>query len=116
MSKEEFSPNIDHIINSLDGSVQGQGIKIGYRAWLDMGSKEFGETPDRIKAAAYQAAKVTDWADDALVDLMIEKHPHLSEHIVRYTIESLQEWAKEFPCEIEETKKDATKKRKTKTK
>ena len=101
---EEFTPGIDNMINSLDGSIQSQGIKVGYRAWLDMGSEEYGNTPPKVQAAAYQAAQVTGWGDEALIDIMLVKHKHLTEHLMAYTIECLKDLAKHHPFEVEKTK------------
>lgn len=59
----------------LNGCVQAQGLKIDVDHWLVMGSKEWGNTPDEVKAWAYQAAIVTGWTDDALCQILKTKAP-----------------------------------------
>lgn len=90
-------------INSLNGSVHSQGIKIDHRAWLDMGSVEWKDTPDETKAAAYQAARVCGWTDEGLKSIIItEFAPRIDHFMADVTIESLRELASANPIPVEE--------------
>lgn len=95
---------------SLNGSVHSQGVKVDHVAWLDMGSKEWQTTPDKVKAAAYQAAKVCGWKDEGLKALMMKEFgPRIDHFMADVTIENLQELAAEYPIPVEqvyEVKKD----------
>jgi hypothetical protein len=88
------------LINALNGSVQSQGVKVDAPGWLDMSSKEWINTPDKAKATAYQAAKVTGWTDKALLNLMIQK-PVITEVEAKITLEFLQDLEKKFPIPVE---------------
>lgn len=91
------------IASSLNGSVYSQGIKIDHRAWLDMGSTDWAQTPPEQKAAAYQAAKVCGWTDDGLKVLIIKEFgPRVDEFMANVTIDTLHELATAHPVEVEE--------------
>lgn len=88
---------------SLNGSVQSQGLKIDIKAWLDMGSQEWKDTENRVKAAAYQAAKVCGWTDAGLKAIIIGEYgPRIDQFMADVTIETLQDLAKEHPVEVEQ--------------
>jgi hypothetical protein len=89
--------------SSLNGSVHSQGIKVDYKAWLDIGSQEWQDTSNKEKAAAYQAAKVCGWTDAGLISIMLKDFgPRIDQFMADVTIESLKEMAEEFPIPIEE--------------
>ncbi len=92
---------------SLDGSVQSQGIKVSVRDWLDMGSEGWSKTPEVVKAAAYQAAKVTGWQDAGLLKIMLDNwYPRIDEDSAKFTLETLQDLAQKYPLGVEEVYKD----------
>jgi hypothetical protein len=94
--------NVNTVI-SLNGSVHSQGIKIDHRAWTDMGSEEWKNTPDADKAAAYQAAKICGWTDRGLSALIIKEFsPRIDQFMADVTIETLQELAANHPVEVQE--------------
>ena len=85
---------------TLDGSVQSQGIHIGFRDWLDMGSQGWKDTPDKTKAYAYQAAMVCGWTDSGLVAIMLQEFaPRIDEDMADFTLNLLKEMVAEYPCE-----------------
>ena len=89
--------------NSLNGSVHSQGVKIDYKAWLDIGSKEWQDTEAKDKAAAYQAAKVCGWTDAGLVAIMVKDFgPRIDQFMANVTIDTLKEMSQQFPVPIEE--------------
>lgn len=90
------------LIDALDGSVQSQRIKISARDWLDIGSAEWAKTPHAVKAAAYQAAKITGWTDAGLKNVMLKSWgPRIDEPMADYVLNLLSEWSKEYPLEAE---------------
>lgn len=95
---------------SLNGSVHSQGIKIDYRAWLDMGSEEWKNTSDEQKAAAYQAAMVCGWTDGGLKALMVRDFaPRVDQFTADLTIDTLRDLSKTYPVPVDqvyEVKKD----------
>jgi len=100
--REDFSTSGDGLLSSLDGSVQAQGIRVGHRDWLDMGSPGWQETEDNVKAAAYQAAHVTGWEDCRLQEIMQSCYCHITDHLMVTTIECLKELAEQYPLHVEE--------------
>lgn len=98
----EWRQPVADVFNTLDGSVQSQGVRVDARAWLDMGSKSWSETDDKTRARAYQAAKVTGWSDDALIAIMVESLPHLDQDIMEYTVGMLHDLDKKYPAKIED--------------
>ena len=94
---------------SLDGSVQSQGVKIGARSWLDMGSETWATTSDKTKATAYQAAQVTGWKDEGLIKVMVGCWgPRIDESTAKFTLDTLKEFAQQYPVAVEEVYKDET--------
>jgi hypothetical protein len=88
---------------SLDGAIQSQGIRIPIRGWLDIGSKEWQDTEAKEKGLAYQAALVCGWTDQGLLAFIKSKYaPRIDDQMAQVTLEALQDWAKEFPVEIEQ--------------
>ena len=82
--------------DTLNGSVQSQGIKVDVRAWLDMGSKEWQDTEPDIKARAYQAALVTGWTDQGLISFMTKEFaPRVDEEWAKLTLDTLRDCLKE---------------------
>ncbi len=104
MIESSDQPSGKHVLSMLDGSVFSQGVKISHRQWLDMGSKEWSETSDKDKAAAYQAAKVTGWEEKAIRGLMLGVYGHLKESTLDMTFKLLEELVKLNPIEVEEVK------------
>jgi len=92
--------NEQSVLELLDGNVQSQGFRISHREWLDLGKAQ--KTPDEIKAAAYQAAKLTGWDDDALKSLMISSYPHVTDFIMDVTLNELRDLAEKHPLEVEQ--------------
>ena len=90
------------VLNTLDGAVQSQGVHVGARDWLDMGSDGWAETSDQMKAYAYQAAMITGWNDDSLSEMMLELFPHLQPSIMLHTIKLLKELTGKYPVEVVE--------------
>lgn len=91
------------MINSLNGSVHSQGVKIDHNSWLDMGSKGWQDTSDAQKAAAYQAAKVCGWTDDGLKAIMISEFgPRIDDFMAELTLEALREFSVTHPIEVEQ--------------
>ena len=89
------------IIDTLDGCVNAQGIKVKFPAWMVMGSKEWDATPDQIKAYAYQAALVTGWSKDALMKAVCSVYDFVDIHAAQFTIDLLESLTKQYPLEIE---------------
>jgi hypothetical protein len=93
-------------IAMLDGSVQSQGVRVSARDWLDIGSEGWKDTSNKVKAAAYQAAKITGWTDDGLKAIMVNTWgPRIDSDVASFTLNLLSEFAKEFPVEQEEVYK-----------
>jgi len=92
--------------SALDSSVQGQGVRVGFRDWLDIGSEGWKSTPDKVKAAAYQAAKLNGWTDKGLVSIIVHEFgPRVDEDMAKFTLDCLKDAEKEHPFEIVEEKK-----------
>lgn len=90
-------------VNSLNGSVHSQGVKVDHRAWLDMGSADWQSTPDKVKAAAYQAAKVCGWTDVGLKVIITNQFgPRVDEFMAQITIDTLKELAEQYPIPVEQ--------------
>ena len=87
--------------STLNGCVQAQGVKVNIENWLVMGSSEWSETPDKIKAWAYQAAIVTGWTDTALKMILNHKCSYMDEDMCNVVLGMLKEWAIEYPLEIQ---------------
>lgn len=87
----------------LNSSVQSQGIKVDFRAWLDMGSQEWKETPEKVKAYAYQAAKVCGWTDAGLKKIILDEFtPRVDDFMANVTMDTLQALAEQFPAKVEQ--------------
>ena len=100
---DDFDPGIEHMFSSLDGDVYAQGLTIGHRAWLDMGSEEWQQTPDASKAAAYQiATKIGGWDEARIKEMVLRRYKHLKESILDLTLESLKELSLLHPLHIED--------------
>ncbi len=97
------------IIDTLDGCVNAQGIKVKFPAWMVMGSKEWDATPDQIKAYAYQAAKVTGWTNESLVKAVCNVYEFVDVHMAKYTVSLLEDMTKQYPLEVENKKKESPK-------
>lgn len=102
---ENFQPSSEHVLSSLDGDVNGQGIKINHRDWLDMGSESWVNTPENVKAAAFQAALATGWDVQQIKLILLQHYKHLKESTVNATIAILEEAAKKYPLAIEDVSK-----------
>jgi len=98
---EDWSPDDAQVLSMLDGSVQSQGLAVSHRDWLDMGSESWGDTPDNVKAAAYQAAHLTGWDDARLRQIMLHAYTHLTDHLMDTTMECLRGLAMKFPLHVE---------------
>lgn len=81
----------------LNGCIQAQGIKVNIENWLVMGSKEWDETPEKIKSYAYQAAGVTGWTDAGLKVILLNKCPHFDNDMCDVVLNLLKEWVAEYP-------------------
>jgi hypothetical protein len=89
-------------VSMINGSVQSQGIRVDVRDWLDMGSEGWRKTPEEIKAAAYQAAKVTGWTDKGICALILSEFgPRIDEFQANLTLELLKEYEAKYPLEQE---------------
>jgi hypothetical protein len=110
MSEDYILPasvSVSHNLNSLNGDVQRQGIKLDVLDWLDMGSETWRTTPEKDKAAAYQAAKVSGWTDNGLMKLMVKAWgPRVDEDSAKTALEILQIFAELHPVPVEEVYKD----------
>jgi len=98
---EDFTPETSYVLQSLDGDVHSQGIKIDHRDWLDMGSESWSKTDDKLKAYAFQAAIVAGWDTNSIKDALKTNYKHLTDTIINITFETLQELSKQFPVEVE---------------
>lgn len=94
MTKSKDTNNIastdKKIIDSINGLVYATGNKIGIRAWLDIGSKEWQEVNDDQRKKAYNTVKASGWRDEALKILMLRCYTHLNETILDYNLKILQ--------------------------
>jgi len=97
------------VIDTLDGCINAQGIKVKFPAWMVMGSKEWDATPDQIKAYAYQAALVTGWTDKSLIQAVCSVYEFIDAHAASFTIRLLEDLAKQYPLEVKEKKKELPK-------
>lgn len=97
---------IQKIIDSINGNIQAQGIKVRFPAWMVMGSPEWENTPEQIKAYAYQAATITGWSDEALVTAVCGAYQFIDKHMARFTIEVLQDLKTKYPLEVIEDKRE----------
>jgi len=98
-----------NVLVSLDSAVQSQKVKLNARDWLDMGSETWATTPDKAKAAAYQAAIVAGWKDEGLLKVMQNCWgPRIDEDTAKFTLQTLKELAQEHPFTVEEVYKDET--------
>lgn len=94
---------LETVLSQLDGAVQSQGVRIGALAWLDLGSKEWAETDDKTRAAAYQAAQVTGWTEESLKDTMRQAYPHILPSVLDYTFGVLRRLSQSYPVVVEST-------------
>ncbi len=90
------------IISTLDGNVQSQGIKARFPEWMVIGSPEWDQTPDKMKAYAYQAAKATGWSDKSLIEAVCSVYEHIDEFMAKFTLSVLEDLKKEYPLEVED--------------
>ncbi len=95
-------------IVSLNGSVQGQGVRVDADDWLNIGSETWQKTPPAVKAAAYQAALAVGWKEEGLFQI-ITRTWKVDEDMAKFTLDTLKELAAEYPFEVEELKKDESK-------
>jgi hypothetical protein len=99
-----------NVLVMLDSAVQGQGIKLSARDWLDMGSETWQSTSDEAKAAAYQAAVLLGWKDEGLLKIMTGCWgPRVDEGTAKFTLEFLKDLAVIHPIAVEEVYKDESK-------
>lgn len=91
---------LQRIIETLEGNVQSQGIKVKFSNWMVIGSEEWNETPDQIKAYAYQAAKVCGWSEESLKTLVVGVYKHIDKDMANFTISELEHLTKIYPLEI----------------
>lgn len=104
-----FQPDSMRVFEMLDGDINSQGLKIGHRAWLDLGSKEWESTTEAQKAAAYQIATgIKGWEPARLANMMLVKYKHMRQSTIDLTFKLLEEWSQQFPLPIEDVA-DATK-------
>lgn len=94
---------VDNQIDMLESSLQSQGIKCGHRGILDLGSKEWQDTPEKIKAIAYQSLIQDGWSEGGITDIMTRKYKHLSESTMQFTFKKLNEYAEKHPVEAEDS-------------
>lgn len=100
---DSHQPEPDHLLVMLDGDVNSQGIKVSHRDWLDMGSAGWSTTPDKAKAAAYQAAtKIGKWEKSRLREIIEKNYPHLQAAILDQTFAELDLLSLKHPLEVED--------------
>jgi hypothetical protein len=92
--------SFQRLIDTIDGNIQSQGIKVRFPAWMVIGSPEWEITPERIKAYAYQAAKTTGWSDESLINAVTAAYKHIDKHMAKFTIETLKILAEEYKLEV----------------
>lgn len=93
--------NLEQICNSLNGAVQSEGLKVSVENWLDMGSVEWKNTPDKVKAYAYQAVKAKGWTDEGLISFMVGRFkPRIDESTARFAIEILTDLVKQYSVAV----------------
>lgn len=102
MADEDFIPKSEYTLNMLDGDVQSQGIKLNHREWLDLGSKDWTNVPDKVKSAAWQAAKLRGWDKTPIKNAMMEQYKHIKESMMNLVFEELESLVKKYPFEIED--------------
>jgi len=90
----------ERIIESINGNVQAQGIRIKFKNWMVMGSEEWNNTPDKIKAYAYQAALSTGWSDESLINAVCAVYEFIDKNRAKIIISLLSDMAKEYPLEV----------------
>jgi hypothetical protein len=101
--EEPFNPGTEHLLSSIDGDVQSQGIQLSHRDWLDMGSEGWQTTSDEVKSAAFQAAtKVGGWDIQQLKSVMLHQYPHLQESVIDLTLQTLQSLTEKHPLHVED--------------
>lgn len=89
--------------SSLIGDLSSQGVKTDYRGWLDMGSVQWLETTKQEKGIAYQAAKLVGYQDEGLIQIILKEFsPRIDQFSAEITIETLKDYAQEFPVEVEQ--------------
>lgn len=93
---------LNQVLQSIQGNVHSQGVRVDIRAWLDPGSKEWGETPDEVKAAAYQAAQNCGWTDASLKANMMRSFGHIDSDLMDYVLKTLKDFSKEYPFSSKE--------------
>ena len=110
MDEPEFRRKAyQRVIDTLDGSVQAQGIKIKFPAWMVMGSPEWNKTPDNIKAHAFQAALVTGWSRISLTTAVCVVYEHIDIHMANFTVDVLEDLVMQYPLTVTERKKSPPK-------
>ena len=97
------------IVDIINGSVYSQGIKVRFPGWMVLGSKEWDETPNEIKAYAYQAVLATGWTKESLIKTVCALYNFIDEHMAEFTINLLNDLVKQYPLEVEERKKEQPK-------
>jgi hypothetical protein len=86
----------------LDSAVQSCGLKIVCSQWLDMGSLDYPNTPDEVKAAAYQAAKIRGYQDEGILAAMCElMGPRYDDDTGRFVLNELKDLASQNPATFE---------------
>lgn len=94
------------LIDSINGNVEAQGVKAKFSAWMVMGSVEWENTSEEIKAYAYQAAIITGWSDKSLIEIVCNSYPFIDKNMAQFTIDLLQELKTKYPLEIIKIKKE----------
>lgn len=91
------------IVNFLDSAVQSMGLKISAAQWLDMGSAEYKNTPDEIKAAAYQAAVLKGFKRSGILAAVKElAGKRYDDEVANFTVEMLKELSEKYPAKVQE--------------
>lgn len=91
----------DRRVIALNGSVQGQGIKLDFRDWLDIGSEGWKNSSEAEKAYAYQASMVSGWTNNGLKSIILSSFAErIDEATADLIIELLQDFSKSYPAEI----------------
>lgn len=90
------------LVQHLDSAVQSCGLKINCSQWLDIGSVEYPNTPDEIKAAAYQAAKLRGYQDQGILVAMHElMGKRYDDDTGKFVLNELKELATQNPATFE---------------
>lgn len=106
MSEESKKSTYNRVAETIDGNVQSKGVKIKFAGWMSIGSQEWEESSDQLKAHAYQAAIAAGWTNKTLSEVACAIYEHINKSTVEFTLSELMLLAKTHPISLPSKKRE----------